>query len=473
MDPAKLGATHVPGGGSVRWHNSKETQLAVRRFQQALSHHRRELTNLLNLRSEYSVLGDQLQVLPQAISHHIMVPVGTQAMFPGKIVRTNEITVLLGDNYFVKCSAHHARGIVGRRLDVIERKIAAAEKQVQELQLRVAHALEMSSNEGVCEIMEPYEAQDNHSGSNGKSDSAAVSSSHDLDEEEDRSNIEETEARLRFMFGNEDEWVDDEDGNSDDGGEDQAAAPRNSHSKRNSDISRNADDDELNDDDDDDVDDDIEEGSNDDDVQVDSGVDARYLADFTASVQSRRSASKQASAAPKHNPIVTNPAQLYDMLFSTASPQTVTAPSGHLSQAHSSNQQAIFQPASARVLQSATPASSAAAVANTAFTGRIVEKSEADVHVIGSSSSRSIFCLSNVPGRSLLLTVLWTRLLPKRSPNSNNRCKNNKFGQKIIRTWALVRLHECARRFENEFLLFKRLSMPHLSPPHSAATVQT
>ena len=95
------------------------------------------LTNLMNLRSEYAVLGEQLLLLPQSIAHHIMVPVGTQALFPGKLVKTNEVTVLLGDNYFVKCSSHHARTIVIRRLEVIERKISAAEKQVHEFQLRV------------------------------------------------------------------------------------------------------------------------------------------------------------------------------------------------------------------------------------------------------------------------------------------------------------------------------------------------
>jgi len=137
MDKPPLGGTPVPGGGTVRWHDSKETQLVVKRFQQAVDHHQRELTNLMNLRSEYAVLGEQLLLLPQSIAHHIMVPVGTQALFPGKLVKTNEVTVLLGDNYFVKCSSHHARTIVIRRLEVIERKISAAEKQVHEFQLRV------------------------------------------------------------------------------------------------------------------------------------------------------------------------------------------------------------------------------------------------------------------------------------------------------------------------------------------------
>jgi prefoldin subunit 5 len=436
MASTTSGATHVPGCGTVRWHNSQETRLAVQRFQQALSHHKRELTNLLNLRSEYSVLGDQLQVLPQAISHHTMVPFGTQAMFPGKLVRTNEITVLLGDNYFVKCSAHHARGIVGRRLDVIERKIAAAEKQVQELQLRVAHALEMSSNEGVCEIMEPYDGEDEADASKGKSDSAAASSSRDLDEEEDRSNIEETEARLRFMFGNEDEWVDDEDGSSNDGGDNQSGAAQVSFAERSSDVVgyANHDGDGHYDDDDDN----IEAGISDDDVQVDSGVDSRYLADFTASVQSRHDASQQASAARQTIPIVTNPAQLYDRLFSPVAPQTNAASSSHLNQTRASSQRSTFQPPNAHAGQSAPPASSSIAAANAAFTGRIVEKSEPDLLASASCSFKPPFTpqptfllhpSSHATGRPLLLAILLMRTHLKGSQNSSNPCKNNKFGR--------------------------------------------
>lgn len=34
---------------------------------------------------------------------------------PGKLVHTNEVTVLLGDNWFAKCSAKQAVGLVEHR----------------------------------------------------------------------------------------------------------------------------------------------------------------------------------------------------------------------------------------------------------------------------------------------------------------------------------------------------------------------
>ena len=372
MDASSLGGTPATGGATLRWHNSKDTQLAAQRFQQALNHHKRELTNLLNLRAEYSVLDEQLQTLPHAISHQVMVPVGSQAIFPGRLVKTNEITVLLGDNYFAKCSAHHARSIVSRRLDVIERKIAAAEKQVRELELRVAHALEMSSNDRVCEIIEPYQMDDDAERSKDASGAVAAASASDVDVEEERSNIEETEARLRFLFGNEDEWMDDEEGSSGGSQEEQAAADEHYGSRRGG--ARAGDDDNGDDDDDDDDDDEGDDDGDDDDAEVDSGVDVHYLADFTSSVQSRRAQSSDALASPKPSPIVTNPAQLYDLMYSSAPSQAAAAPVGRSSQASASHQREAFQSSAAPARQASASASGGAAVANAAFTGRIVEQ---------------------------------------------------------------------------------------------------
>lgn len=49
------------------------------------------------------------------------VPFGSLAFMPGKLVHTNEITVLLGDNWFAKCSAKQAQKLVTHRM---ERKFA-------------------------------------------------------------------------------------------------------------------------------------------------------------------------------------------------------------------------------------------------------------------------------------------------------------------------------------------------------------
>ena len=47
--------------------------------------------------------------------NHFQVPIGSVAFMPGKLVHTNEITVLLGDNWFAERSASQALKIVERR----------------------------------------------------------------------------------------------------------------------------------------------------------------------------------------------------------------------------------------------------------------------------------------------------------------------------------------------------------------------
>lgn len=44
------------------------------------------------------------------------VPFGPLAFMPGKLVHTNEVTALLGDNWFAKCSAKQAQKLVSHRM---------------------------------------------------------------------------------------------------------------------------------------------------------------------------------------------------------------------------------------------------------------------------------------------------------------------------------------------------------------------
>ncbi|XP_039183571.1 unconventional prefoldin RPB5 interactor 1 [Crotalus tigris] len=65
--------------------------------------------------SDYEALQDRLSTLPDKLSYDVMVPFGPLAFMPGRLVHTNEVTVLLGDNWFAKCSAKQARGLVEHR----------------------------------------------------------------------------------------------------------------------------------------------------------------------------------------------------------------------------------------------------------------------------------------------------------------------------------------------------------------------
>ncbi|MEJ1286062.1 hypothetical protein NN561_017066 [Cricetulus griseus] len=65
--------------------------------------------------NDYNALQERLRTLPDKLSYDVMVPFGPLAFMPGKLVHTNEVTVLLGDNWFAKCSAKQAVGLVEHR----------------------------------------------------------------------------------------------------------------------------------------------------------------------------------------------------------------------------------------------------------------------------------------------------------------------------------------------------------------------
>ena len=86
---------------------------------------KQRLKQWTKFRGDYLTLKSRLTELPNKVSHQVMVPFGPRAFFPGHLKHTNEIMVLLGDNWFVEQSAKQASAIVDRRLKR-ERKIILA-----------------------------------------------------------------------------------------------------------------------------------------------------------------------------------------------------------------------------------------------------------------------------------------------------------------------------------------------------------
>ncbi|XP_053460003.1 unconventional prefoldin RPB5 interactor 1 isoform X2 [Nycticebus coucang] len=66
-----------------------------------------------------------------------MVPFGPFAFMPGKLVHTNEVTVLLGDNWFAKCSAKQAAGLVEHRKEHVRKTIDDLKKVMKNFESRV------------------------------------------------------------------------------------------------------------------------------------------------------------------------------------------------------------------------------------------------------------------------------------------------------------------------------------------------
>ncbi|XP_072823385.1 unconventional prefoldin RPB5 interactor 1 isoform X2 [Vicugna pacos] len=86
---------------------------------------------------DYNALQERLSTLPDKLSYNIMVPFGPFAFMPGKLVHTNEVTVLLGDNWFAKCSAKQAVGLVEHRKEHVRKTIDDLKKVMKNFESRV------------------------------------------------------------------------------------------------------------------------------------------------------------------------------------------------------------------------------------------------------------------------------------------------------------------------------------------------
>ena len=74
------------------------------------------IANWEKYKNDYIQLRKRIETLPNELNYDIMVPISKVAFMPGKLIHTNEVLVLLGDNWFVDRSAQQACQIIDRRL---------------------------------------------------------------------------------------------------------------------------------------------------------------------------------------------------------------------------------------------------------------------------------------------------------------------------------------------------------------------
>ncbi|KAL6067116.1 uri1, prefoldin-like chaperone [Balamuthia mandrillaris] len=152
------------GDPAVQERTSQALHTATLRIQKALEENKRETDELQRLHGNYRVLDGTLASIRDKTTQPMMVPLGPLAFMPGRIVHTNEVLVLLGDNYFAERSVEQSRGIVARRLREVEKQIDELTVQMGELRARLLFTEEMKErNEELgkyVEIREEYNSDD-------------------------------------------------------------------------------------------------------------------------------------------------------------------------------------------------------------------------------------------------------------------------------------------------------------------------
>ncbi|KAL0968488.1 hypothetical protein UPYG_G00267530 [Umbra pygmaea] len=110
------------------------------------------------VKGDYEVLQDRLKTLPDKVSHDVMVPFGSLAFMPGKLVHTNEITVLLGDSWFAKCSAKQAQKLVEHRKKHVQSVLDDLQKTRNNFEARIGFTQDLEnlsdSKGGLVDIRE-------------------------------------------------------------------------------------------------------------------------------------------------------------------------------------------------------------------------------------------------------------------------------------------------------------------------------
>lgn len=95
-------------------------------------------------RNDYQELKKLIDTMKDKVKHPYKIPIaGSKLAFvDGHIIHTNEVTVLLGDNYFALRSASQANQIIDRRLDNIDTMI----KKTEEAKKKTADWIKVASD---------------------------------------------------------------------------------------------------------------------------------------------------------------------------------------------------------------------------------------------------------------------------------------------------------------------------------------
>ncbi|KAG7244452.1 hypothetical protein INR49_030104 [Caranx melampygus] len=133
-EKGKMNIEHL--GGVVRLR--EEHEKVVKDCENRIQHWKK-------VSGDYEALSDRLETLPDQLCYDIMVPFGPLAFMPGKLVHTNEVTVLLGDNWFAKCSAKQAQKIVDHRMKYVKSELDNLSKTMKNFEARVGFAKDLET----------------------------------------------------------------------------------------------------------------------------------------------------------------------------------------------------------------------------------------------------------------------------------------------------------------------------------------
>lgn len=171
----------------------EETQKALDRVQNAILDRRKNLDQLKEFIAENTNLINVVQTLPNELHHDIMVPFGKAAFFPGQLIHTNEIMVLLGESYYAERTSRQTVEILKRRAKTLDSQVEALKAEIEDLKVEASFfdATAAEAKDGLVQIVEDYAEETSAHGVTGPSysetdSSKAFKAENSGDEEFDR-----------------------------------------------------------------------------------------------------------------------------------------------------------------------------------------------------------------------------------------------------------------------------------------------
>ncbi|KAN0024189.1 hypothetical protein ACTFIV_008589 [Dictyostelium citrinum] len=142
------------------------SQEVFKKYEQKIDEYQNHIEELKSTKNDYKQLIDTLQHLPDTLQPKIMVPMGKLAFFEGNLKNTNEILILLGDNYFAKRSSKQTIDIIQRRDKDIDTSINDLREQIKGIKQRISMTTDLSKAlhekeyDNIVEIKEEYNSDE-------------------------------------------------------------------------------------------------------------------------------------------------------------------------------------------------------------------------------------------------------------------------------------------------------------------------
>ncbi|XP_076945986.1 uncharacterized protein LOC143617249 isoform X2 [Bidens hawaiensis] len=136
----------------------EDTQRASVHVQEVISERQKEVQQLQSFLNDNTSLVNLVKKLPDQLHHDIMVPFGKAAFFPGRLIHTNELMVLLGEGYYAERTAKQTVEILKRRGKNLESQIDTVNAFIKDLKFEASFFDETATEaaEGIVEIREEY-----------------------------------------------------------------------------------------------------------------------------------------------------------------------------------------------------------------------------------------------------------------------------------------------------------------------------